>query len=471
MKKGSKEILGRISITVFSNVISLIASSLIIMIVPKFLSTEQYGFFQLYIFYTGYIGFANFGWPEGIMLRYGGCDYDALDKPGLKRQLGLFSQIAAILGAVICILAILTSNVEKQWIWIGVGLCIVVYLPRAFMQVLLHMTNRTREYAKGIMLEKAVYLLGVVALLIAGVRDYYWLIVAELLGRAVARVYISVQCSDILRAQFVSLRTQLSEIRENIRVGFKLMLANLVGLFMVGIVRQSIEMKWDVETFAKVSLTLSVSNVLMVFIRAISVVLFPTLKSMKQEKLPAVYRTLRTGLMVVLFGMLIVYFPAKVILSAWLPKYAESLKYMALLFPMCVFESKMSMLIETYMKTLRMERQLLSINLISVALSFLLSWITVFVMNNLELAVLSILILVMIRCVLAEMLVAPKLGLKVLKDILTEIALVCAFVFFSWEIGGVRGFVFYILVYAVYLLLNRGDVRALFQRIRANGIE
>ena len=58
MKKGSKEILGRISITVFSNVISLIASSLIIMIVPKFLSTEQYGFFQLYIFYTGYIGFA-----------------------------------------------------------------------------------------------------------------------------------------------------------------------------------------------------------------------------------------------------------------------------------------------------------------------------------------------------------------------------------------------------------------------------
>ena len=89
-----------------------------------------------------------------------------------------------------------------------------------------------------------------------------------------------------------------------------------------------------------------------------------------------------------------------------------------------------------------MERQLLSINLISVALSFLLSWITVFVMNNLELAVLSILILVMIRCVLAEMLVAPKLGLKVLRDILTEIALVCFFVFFSWEIGGVRGFVF-----------------------------
>lgn len=471
MKQGLNDIFGRISITVFSNVLSLIVSSLIIMIVPKFLSTEQYGFFQLYIFYTGYIGFANFGWPEGIMLRYGGCDYDALDKPGLKRQLGLFSQIAAILGAVICILAILTSNVERQWIWIGVGLCIVVYLPRAFMQVLLHMTNRTREYAKGIMLEKAVYLLGVVALLIAGVEDYYWLIVAELLGRAVARVYISVQCSDILRAQFVSLRTQLSEIRENIRVGFKLMLANLVGLFMVGIVRQSIEMKWDVETFAKVSLTLSVSNVLMVFIRAISVVLFPTLKSMKQEKLPAVYRALRTGLMIVLFGMLIGYFPAKVILSAWLPKYAESLKYMALLFPMCVFESKMSMLIETYMKTLRMERQLLSINLISVALSFLLSWITVFVMNNLELAVLSILILVMIRCVLAEMLVAPKLGLKVLRDILTEIALVCFFVFFSWEIGGVRGFVFYILVYAVYLLLKRGDVCALFQRIQANGIK
>ena len=38
----------------------------------------------------------------------------------------------------------------------------------------------------------------------------------------------------------------------------------------------------------------------------------------------------------------IFYYPIKLILSTWLPQYADSLRYMALLFPICIYESKMS---------------------------------------------------------------------------------------------------------------------------------
>lgn len=82
----AKDIIRRIFAAFFSNAFGFLVSCLIILIVPKFITTEQYGYFQLYIFYTGYIGFINFGWPEGLLLRYGGQSYNTLDRKSLKTQ-------------------------------------------------------------------------------------------------------------------------------------------------------------------------------------------------------------------------------------------------------------------------------------------------------------------------------------------------------------------------------------------------
>ena len=154
------------------------------------------------------------------------------------------------------------------------------------------------------------------------------------------------------------------------------MISNLISLFIIGVVRFFIERTWDTTTFGKVSLTISISNLLMVFIRAVALVMFPMLRRTNSDKLSGIYNTMRTCLMIPLLGMLVCYYPAKVILSAWLPQYADSLIYMALLFPMCVFESKMSMLIETYMKTLRKEKWLLMVNVTTVSLSVVITLIT-----------------------------------------------------------------------------------------------
>ena len=158
-----------------------------------------------------------------------------------------------------------------------------------------------------------------------------------MLGRLAASIYIMRTCSDILYAQRAPWRTQVQEIGENIRAGIQLMLANLIGLFLIGTVRQAIEWRWDVETFGKISFTLSISNLLMILIRSIAIVFFPVLKTISVHKLAPIYKTFRIGLMVLLFAMLAIYFPAAKILSAWLPSSEQSLRYMAILFQkMCI---------------------------------------------------------------------------------------------------------------------------------------
>ena len=79
-----RSLLNKISSVVVSNVVGLLVSTIVVLIIPKYIDISQYGYFQLYIFYVGYIGFFNFGWPEGIMLRYGGKKYEELNKKSLK---------------------------------------------------------------------------------------------------------------------------------------------------------------------------------------------------------------------------------------------------------------------------------------------------------------------------------------------------------------------------------------------------
>ena len=71
------------------------------------------------------------------------------------------------------------------------------------------------------------------------------------------------------------------------------MFANIAGLLINGIVRFAIENHWNVETFGKVSLTMTMSNMLMVFISAVSVVIYPMLKQTPEERLAQMYKTIR----------------------------------------------------------------------------------------------------------------------------------------------------------------------------------
>lgn len=67
------------------------------------------------------------------------------------------------------------------------------------------------------------------------------------------------------------------------------------------------------------------------------------------KKLPSIYMNMRDFVMVVLLGILIVQYLLKVIISDWLLENMQIFfTYMFFLFPMCVFESEMELLINTY---------------------------------------------------------------------------------------------------------------------------
>lgn len=466
MKMQIKNVIKNFSFSITSNLISLMISTLVIAIVPKIIGVNSYGYFQLYLFYASYIGFFHLGWCDGIYLNYGGAYYSDLNKKKMSAQfwlLFLFELVLII--AMIIVINCLNLDNDKSFILLLTAFSIIFVIPKTMLSYILQSSSRIKEYSLIIVIEKVIYCLMVLIVIFSNHKDYKLLIFSDILGKIVSMLFSIYVCKDIVFSKLEPLKKSIPESINNVSVGSKLMVANIAGMLILGIVRMAIEDNWSIETFGKVSLAISISNLMMVFVNAIGIVLFPMLRRINNQQLKKLYSSLRDTLMLPLLAILLLYYPMQKILVIWLPNYEVSFRYMALLFPVCIFESKMQMLINIYLKALRKEKFLLKANLITVAICMCVTLITVYLLNNLELAVFSILLFIMFRCVFCEIYISKLLNLNFIKDICSEVFLVIAYVSLTWFFNIWLAFSIYLIFYVVYMYNKREYLKAIIIKV------
>ena len=339
-----------------------------------------------------------------------------------------------------------------------IALCMVVMGARNMLGFILQATNRIREYAIITIMARIIYCCLIIIFLVFEIREYKLMVVADLIGRTISLLYAMYCCRDITFRNITTFYLSFKEAFKNISVGMKLMFSNIASMMIIGGVRFGIERSWDVKTFGKISLSLSISNLMMFFINAVGIMMFPILRRTDEKKLPNIYITMRDILMIILFAALLLYYPLKFILLLWLPKYEESLKYMVLIFPMCIYEGKMALIVNSYLKTLRKEKVMLKINIISFLLSIMITFITTFLIKSLNLAVLSIVILLAFRCGLAENFLSKTLKITIYKDMILELLMIFVFILIGWIINSWFAALVYMLAYIIYFFIKRKDI-------------
>lgn len=469
---GLSSFIKKVFYAIGANLLSLCVSVLTTLVVPKFLgvNVEQYGYLQIYLFYVSYIGFFHLGWCDGVFLRDGGKRYDDLNKPLYSGQFWLLCVTQTLIASLIAVIGCLFSKTaDYKFICFAIALNVIVYLPRTMLAYYLQTTNRIKEYSSITTVGRSVYGVSIIVIILFFSKSYKHFVWGDIIGKAVALFVAVWWCRDILKTKPAPIKLTVAEAKLNIGVGIKLLIANIAGMLILGVVQWGIQTKWDVATYAKVSFTLSVSNLLLVFISAVALVLYPTLRRTNENELNNIYDVLRNVLMVPMLGCLIIYYPVELVLSLWLPQYAESMRYMAILFPMCIYAAKSSLLVTTYLNVRRMEKTTLIVNLIGVGVAVVTTALSVFVFNNLTLAMISIVFNQMFRCVLGEFLLAKNMKISVLKDNICEVLLTILFIGVSWFIGAWLGVALYFAGYLVYLLIKYKDIKLTilqFKKIR-----
>lgn len=467
MNEKARETLKTVIYSFSANFVTLGTSALLTLIVPKILGVTEYGFWQLYVFYTTYVGFFHLGLIDGIYLKIGGDAYDSLDNRKMGTQFW-YMNIFEVFVALGVILLTLNSSMsgDKQYIMIMTAVCGVIILARSFIMYIFQSTNRIREYARLTRIDRIIFLILVMIYFAIGGRNYKVLILFDIASRFVLLLISIKKAPEIVFVKLQSIRKIFPEIVDNISIGSKLMLGNIAGQLILGIVRMGIERNWDIQTFGKLSLTLSISNMVLSFFSTIGIVIFPILRRTNSDKISGLYDNVRTLMVPFSYFMLFSYLPISYLIGIWLPEYQQSLVFMGMLFPMIIYEGRMTLLINNYLKTLRKERTILIVNVVTLVLSIVLTVATIAIFNNLTITVLLIIFLIGFRCNLAEIWLAKDLNLNINSMLGWETILTIVFIASSSILGGFSGFLCYMLVFLIYLFVYKNQLKTSFIEVK-----
>ncbi|MCD4961904.1 lipopolysaccharide biosynthesis protein [Enterococcus casseliflavus] len=451
---------------VSANLVTLVISIVLNLLVPKSIGIREFSYWQLYIFYTSYVGFLQFGWIDGIYLRIGGENYDDIDKYKYGSQFWyiLVSQIL-LSGILICFFYFNIDDFNKYLVIVLTLIGSVIVISKSYIQYILQSTNRIKEYAKISREDRYYYIIFVLIYLSLGFRSFIGLIVLDIAAKTIITLVGIWILRDKLFVKILPIEKIVSEIKENIRSGLNLMLGNIANLLIIGITRILIEQQWDIETFGKVSLTISISNMLLIFFNAVGVVIFPLISRINNLNISLLFQNIRNIFIPISFSTLLIYFPLKIILEHWLPQYHESILYMGILFPLIIYEGRMSFLVLPFLKAKRKEKTILFVNLITLILSIVISLITIFLFKSITFTLISIVFNTALRTFLSEkQFIVSKIVF--IKNVIIESLLTCTFIIITTNFDDLKGMSILILAFLIYLIFNKRTILLSIKKIR-----
>lgn len=438
-----------------ANAFTLFVAAVVSLILPKITSVEDYGYIELFKLYCNYCTLFHLGIPDGIYVRLSGLPYDKINKNEISFQLWALIGMEAIMAAIFIFLGRNSLNSDKGIIIASYGIFLLIANIIYFLQNIFMATDRIKDYACMQFVNRGLYCAFLICSIFLGIRSYRLVLYAEFAARMSTLILGIYLAKDIV---FKKINISIENIRSykaTFCSGVWLMLASITSMFIMGIMQVAIERQWGIETFGKISLTLNISSLLMIFINAVSVVIFPALKRVDTENMAFYYNRMRNLLMIVLLSLLIFYYPGQNLLSFWLPKYTDSLRYMALLFPICVFECKNNMLSATYLKALDKGKIILFVNIVAVAAVVICAYISINLLESLELSMLSITLLIGGKATLMEGYISKFLSLHLNKDIFLEWGMVVGFMIINWKVNNWMCVVMYMFLLSIYLFAKR----------------
>lgn len=457
-------LLQNISYAISANIISLGISLVLSFFIPKILGVEEYGYWQLYSLIISYAGFFHLGMIDGIYLKLGGKEYGEVDEKLYHRVFWLFAGFVGC-GAAAALLSfgLLGLQEDTMTVYTGAVAAVCLVLVYTYFDMIMQATNRIRESSRLMIAFKISYFILVVSAFGAGFRSYKSMITADILSKCVV-AGLAVKCcwniffgkakrrtgrdrvGPALGEITSAISSGIREMAQDTGTGINLMLANVAGMLVTGITRFFIVGYWDIETFGNISIAMTIANLLFAFMSTLSVVFFPVLKRMTRQRTMEIYIPMRVSMSAVLFVLMAFYYPMNLVFSWWLPQYSMGLKYMALLFPMVIFESKSTLILNTYLKAENMEKCIFKANVLSVGVCAMLSYLFSHICHNLVLNVVSVVVVLGVKSLLLERYLMKKLGMKYGKMNGAEAALSGLFILITWNRPYIGGTLIYLIV-------------------------
>ena len=437
------------------------------LVVPMLLGVEQYGYWQLFMFYTGYVGIFHLGLNDGVYLIDGGQTRDEIDKRSVNSQfiVGLCFQSA--LAAIIVFVALQGGfGSDRDFVIVCTGIQMVLQNASAYISVVLQAMNETKKSSFVVIASKVAYIIPLICFLLLRIVSFRPYVVAFVVSTLIGFLLGVWYVLDFVRAGLMAPREAVQQSIASVRVGIKLMISNTAGGLILGVARFLIDAEWGISTFGKLSLSLSMVTFFFAFVNQASLVLFPALRQSDEQEVKSFFYGIRDAMGLLMPIVYLLYYPLVWFLSWLLPAYASSMVYFAMLLPLCVFDGKMDIYCTTFFKVTRREGLLLKINIISMAISFVGALVGTYVVKSVEVVLLWVVVVIIGRSYYSDSVVSGTLELPKNGVAIGELAITVAFVALAYYTPVYVSLPIYAMVYAVFLFVNRGRLSEVLGSMR-----
>ncbi len=468
-----KKFYNNLMYAILAQLIATIFNLIMYLLVPKVIGNISYAYWQLFLFYTNYAGFFHLGLVDGIYLKLGGKKYGDLDYNTLGSQLKIMFGFQVIIGIIgIIFVNILNIETERIFIIYCTIIYIIIYCVENFLGFVLQSVNLTKKYSIAVIIEKIISLVLVVIIMSLKINSYKPYIYVFLFAKIINVIYLIINAKEIVFSKFVGIKNTIKEVKDNILIGIILMLSTIASSLIIGSGRMVIDNIWGIENFGKISFTISMVNMVLLFIRQVSMVMFPALREVDDTQKAKMYNFTRTLMDVILPFVFLVYVPLSKILCLWLPQYGESIRYLSIILPICVYDAKMQVICNTYFKVLRKEKFLLVINVAIMILSVILSIISGYILKSMIVVTISMVVSVIIRSIISEIYLNKNMNSKIktiIPSIVLEFIVTVIFMISSWYLNEIYSLLIMCIVMMIYVVFNYKQIKSIILVIRNKG--
>ena len=270
----------------------------------------------------------------------------------------------------------------------------------------------------------------------------------------------------IVSGQFVHGGEPARQMFENAKIGINLTVSAIASSLILGIGRIFVDASIGLESFGLVSFAISLTSFFLQFISQISMVLFPMLRRFNEKDAITFYAKISNILSFVLCLMYVVFIPLRIILQRWLPQYTDSFSYLAILLPICLFDGKMQMLYNTYLKVFRKEKVLLMINMLIFLLSAGLCAVAAFILRSIQVIAVMMVIVIAIRSLLTNVYLSCVMGISNEKKLYWEVVISLVFVLTNVFFNDWFVFLTNVVSVGIYYSVFRNDLKSLIHNIK-----
>ena len=442
--------------------LSVLLNAIISFVLPKVLGVEEFGFWQLFLFYAGYTGFLHLGLNDGVYLCQGGVERSRIDKKDINSEYRFSLGYQLIFAVAIAVLTIFwVKDGNRAFVLLMESVYLLLNNSVLYFSYVFQAMNETKCSSVAVVIDKVVFVIPLVVMMLAGISNFVPYVLAYAISKGVALAFCIWNARDFFSAGLYGLGETACRVWSNIKIGLNLTVASLASSLILGVARFLIDARWGIEAFGKASLALSLVNFFLLFVSQASMVLFPALRQGTASEKKRTYSFL-LGFMEIAFpAVYLLYYPAAAILGAWLPQYADSILYFAILLPICLFEGKMDICCTTFFKVLRKERSLLKINIVTVLLSAVLSVVGVYFVGEINAVLIFIVIMLALRSLYSEFRLNNEMEVSSSSLPYQEILLSALFVIAALTTSLLLGFLITAFAYVAYLCINRNWVMTL----------